>query len=192
MKLDPKVIGVIVLVLIVGAYFVFSGKDKGSDLQTEVSEIEEVLPESDIPTEPNTNGLTLREVKDLGAPKYCTFKQEANDSALVGEIYFSGENLYMSSQLSLPGAQADFKNFLVSDGEFSYSWLTGQEMGVKFAVKTNDPAFANDGYYVDGEADFGLSSISDAICQDWEVDEMQFELPEDVEFEEVVLDTSEL
>jgi len=188
-KSNGKIIGFVVLVLVILLlFFILRGKDINKNNILLENEQEEKLPESNIPTEPNTGGLSLRDLRDNGDSKYCSFTQESQGTNIVGEIYMNKGVIFLLSQLAIPGAQTNLQNFLISDGEFSYSWLSGQKEGVKFSAKTSDPELANDGYYINGEADFGLSQITDAICSDWEVDFSMFDLPKDVVFEEIEFD----
>lgn len=170
--MNVKIISIVVLVLALvggGAFFALSGSD---DTETSQS----TTPES------NSRRSSINGLLGLGQQLTCTYEyMDANGNASSGEAVIDGERMRGSFKVT-SGDETETSE-LLRDGETQYVWNDETKEGYQVAISvqqtdvddpTPDSNETAQGPDQDEQYDFD--------CQDWSVDETEFEVPGDVNF----------
>lgn len=178
------VIGIIVaLVVLLGGGYLFysySGMSMPEDSATETTSESAAMEDSMM-----SEGETFASVLAAGTNVQCAFTNKFNDTqSTSGHAYIAAGGEMVRADLKAPEDEGEESHMLRKDG-FTYLWGSMAPQGIKFPITEEDKGnFASQP---------GTSAPDTArfTCTPWIVDETIFELPEDVEFMELTLPTTE-
>lgn len=161
---------VLVLVVLVGGYFVFSNK------RTSTQE-----------TQTPDRKMSFSSFLESDNGSYvCTVNQSVGGTESDGTVYISGSNNLRKIKgefTSTVQGMTINTNFVMKDG-FSYTWSSAAPtMGFKVKVaevSTSNPNASTAGSYV-----FNSNQIGSYDCQEWSTEESKFALPSNIKFMEV-------
>ena len=165
------IILVILVAVVVGAYFVFGG-NKGA----ENGELGNANGEQ-------TTGKKMafsQFLKQGGAYK-CEVKQSMSDFENSGTMYVSGKNMRGEFSTVAEG-KTMISSFMSRDG-YSYTW-SSLTPGMGFKIKA-EAETSNEGADINGTYAWNADQIGDYNCENWVVDATKFELPKNVTFQEI-------
>jgi len=172
--MSKKLIGlIVVVVVIVGGYFVFSG-NKGA----ENGELGNTNDE-----QPTGKKMAFSQFLKQGGAYKCEVKQSMSDFENSGTMYVSGKNLRGEFSTVAEGKTMT-SSFISRDG-YSYTW-SSLAPGMGFKVKAVESAEASDANAnVSGTYAWSADQIGDYNCENWVVDATKFELPKNITFQEI-------
>ena len=170
--MSKKLIGLVILVaVVVGAYFVFGG-NKGAENEELGNENEE-----------QTSGkkMAFSEFLKQGGAYKCEVKQSMSDLENSGTMYVSGGNLRGEFSTVAEG-KTFLSSFLSRDG-YTYTW-SSMTPGMGFKIKA-EAETSDEGADINGTYAWSADQIGDYNCENWVVDATKFELPKNVTFQEI-------
>lgn len=184
--MSKTIIGVlVVMVIIVGGYFVMS-KDKIKDsaltenTETVNTGAEVTTKEAEQPTGKKMAFSQFIE-QDSGSYK-CEVKQYMSDFENSGTVYINKGNIRGDFSTVAEGRKID-SSFIQKDN-YTYNWSSeAPNMGVKVAVVTNTES--NTDAQMQGTYSWDAKQIGDYTCEEWIVDESKFSIPTSVTFTEI-------
>jgi len=172
--MSKKLIGlIVVVVVIVGGYFVFSD-NKGAENE-----------ELGNTNEEQTAGkkMAFSEFLKQGGAYKCEVKQSMGDFENSGTMYVSGKNL-RGEYSTVAEGKTMTSSFISRDG-YSYTWSSlAPGMGFKIKV-VEDTEAPNANVDVSGTSVWNANQIGDYNCENWNVDASKFELPKGITFTEI-------
>ena len=118
---------------------------------------------------------SLKDLIGLGQSQECTFSMSEGNS---GTVYIASGKMRGDFTTTSEG-QTTISHMLV-DGNTSYLWMEGQDMGYKFSV---DTSAQEQGETSQGSVD--LDQKADYSCKAWRADSSVLALPEGVEFKDM-------
>src|SRR3989344_2936863 len=150
---------IIAIVVVVGGYFLLTGK-KGA----------ENGPMNESQTEKK---VAFAEFVKQGGSYKCEIKNNINDAGSSGTVYVS-DGVVRGEFNTLTAGKMVTTYFLVRDG-FSYAWFsTDPTKGFKIKEDTS----------VSASSDWA-NQIGDYSCESWTADRVMFEVPASVAFQEI-------
>lgn len=155
-------LGLLVLVVAVGAYAVYQSSINGGVVR-DVEEIAERMGE--------------------GEPMRCTFAQDVDGVQNEGVSYVAGERM-RGDYVSYFGGQR-MESGMFTDGVTMYTWSESPMgvMGTMYRLDTHADDDEQDGNWWMREAEeFGFEEGVDYECEPWRVDESIFRVPDGIEF----------
>jgi len=132
-------------------------------------------------TTQNSNVMQKKSLKDLmglGISQECKFTDQTSGSS--GVVQTTGNKVYGEFTSSDSGQTV--LSHMISDGVNVYVWMEGQSQGIKMSEKSIDD-FSDAPDNQKGSVD--LNTQSDYKCGVWAVDNSVFDLPEDLEFQDL-------
>lgn len=153
-------IALVLVILLVGGYFVVKGKSKGLV----------IAPSQEESTSPSS----LKDLISKGIAQSCTYTNEGG----TGKIYVSGGKVRGDFETKME--EKVTKSHMIVDGSTSYLWGDGGQEGFKMTFDTSNTA--------SGDAETSLSGAFDASanmnykCSIWVVDSSMFAVPTTVKF----------
>lgn len=173
--MSKKIVGLIIVVLvIIGGYFVLSG-NKGTENEN-LGEVKE---------EGTGKKMAFSQFLKQGGAYKCEVKQYMNDFENSGTMYVDGKNLRGEFSTVAEGRTID-SSFISRDG-YTYNWSSMTPgMGFKMMTGENEET---PGANIDasGTYNWDAGQIGDYNCENWAVDSSKFEVPKDVVFQEILL-----
>jgi hypothetical protein len=165
------IILVILVAVVVGAYFVFGGSKEVKN--------EELGNTND--EQPSGKKMAFSQfLKQSGAYK-CEVKQYMSDFENSGTMYVSGKNMRGEFSTVAEGRTMT-SSFLSRDG-YSYTW-SSMTPGMGFKIKAETET-SNENADINGTYAWSADQIGDYNCENWVVDATKFELPKNVTFQEI-------
>lgn len=128
---------------------------------------------------------TFQEVLKLGTRLKCDFSSETEDGTISGTAYTDGSQMRQESTLE-QGEERIESNVIVKNEEV-YAWSSvqpGQGMKVSLAdVESRQEEQTSE----QEEADMspGMEQSFEYSCEKWNVDESKFQLPQDIDFQDM-------
>lgn len=184
--MSKTIIGVlVVMVIIVGGYFVAS-KNKIKD--SALTENTETVGTGVEVTTEETEQLAGKKMafsefikQDSGSYK-CEVKQYMSDFENSGTVYINKGNIRGDFSTVAEGQKMD-SSFIKKDN-YTYNWSSAApNMGVKIAVATNTESGTD--AQMQGTYSWNAEQIGDYTCEEWTVDESKFSIPTSVTFTEI-------
>jgi len=154
----------------VGAYFLMS---KGASSPTSVGQQTATSDEA-------STQKSLRDLIALGESQECSFSIGEESS---GTFYVASGK--MKGDFTSTSAGETTISHMLVEGQTSYIWIEGQDMGYKFSVdaSTQEQGQTN-------QANMDLDQKADYSCKPWRADSSAFALPGNVEFKDMAELTS--
>lgn len=171
-KVLYAVIAVIVLLLVGGAVFVMSTKNKPATTpSTTTGTVTNKVQE---PTKAGPK--SLKDLLTAGVPQKCTFKDVSDQVNMEGTSYIAGGKMRGDFSTTVEGKTSTGHS--IFDGKTSYVWMDGTSTGFKMEVDpsvTSTPESST-------QQGLDLNKTLDYSCGVWIVDQSLFNPPEDVTF----------
>lgn len=180
--MSKSIIYFILIILVGGAFFVFSKKDNEKEEVPEVedSQIEESSPmnESTESFEENTN---IFEIAKRGGDFKCEFEQSDQGVKSAGIAYISGGRIRgdFFTEVNMPefGVSNKIESYMISDGESVYTWTSLSKDGYKTDINEDSKKEDNENFEIDY-----TSENLDYKCESQDVDSSKFLLPTNITF----------
>lgn len=118
-------IGVLVVVLLVGASFYWSKDDTAEEASVMKTVNEEGMPATEIPEDRSMIG-SIKEAMSKGVALRCTYAVGEGEQAVQADVYVNGQSFKTTSSVNGVEMQA------LSDGKTQYMWMSGNKQGMKF------------------------------------------------------------
>ena len=165
---------VILGVVLVGGYFIISGKkdDNMEAVKNETVNEDQVA---------DTSGkkMAFSEFIKQGGSYKCEVKQAMSDFENNGTVYINGTNIRGDFSTVAEGKAMD-TTFISRDG-YSYTWSSLMpSTGFKMKIKTDASANADSQNY-----SWNAEQIGDYNCEAWTADESKFVIPTNINFKVV-------
>lgn len=116
----------------------------------------------------------------LGKEYSCTFAHtDTKGNETNGTVYISGKNMRGDFTMMMNGKET--QSHMIRKDDTNYMWTSAMPQGMMMKITAEDASvFGN----ADTQKNMGMSDTDpiDFSCDDWSVDESQFEPPEDVKF----------
>jgi hypothetical protein len=160
-------IGILLLLGGMGAYlFMSKGKSPAATpTQEQAASSESSTPKS------------LKDLIGLGTAQECLFSA---DEGSGGVVYVAGGKV--RGDFSTQNEGQTIISHMIVDGQTSYVWMEGQEMGYKF---TFDESTQTQDQGQTSQTAVDIDQKVDYNCKSWNSDPSMFTLPEDVEFSDM-------
>jgi hypothetical protein len=162
-------------------------RDKSANSATPVEEKEDE----------NEGGLFSGSLKDLmarGADTQCTWSSTNEGAKIGGTVYVSGTKFYQEFSSTDSKNGSELKSYILNDGTWIYQWSALSKVGTKMKMdevkklaeeaqkKISNDAIdkqdvENNNVNLDNEFDYN--------CQKWTVDVSRFQLPTDIQFNDL-------
>lgn len=165
------IILVILVAVVVGAYFVFGGSKEVKN--------EELGNTND--EQPSGKKMAFSQFLKQGGAYKCEVKQYMSDFENSGTMYISGQN--MRGEFSTVAEGKTMTSSFVSRDGYSYTW-SSMTPGMGFKIKA-EAETANEDTDINGTYAWSADQIGDYNCENWVVDATKFELPKNVTFQEI-------
>jgi hypothetical protein len=159
-------IGILLLIVGVGAYFFMSSR-LGSTTPT---------TQQTATSGESSAQKSLRDLIALGESQECLFSTSEESS---GTIYITSGKMRGDFSSTVEG-ETTISHMLVED-KTSYVWIEGQDMGYKFTH--DESADTQNGTATQQNVD--LDQKADYTCKPWVVDSSMFTLPQNIEFKDM-------
>lgn len=195
MSFMKKNLAYLVLLVFVSLTF-FSGciKDKTSSSQS--SQLKGVDQESDF--QDNSNIITtegekefvgsLEQLAKSGQPITCVWDDQ--ESQTSGKVFIDGKKSYVESKYQLAGKEK--RSALLTVNEYVHSWDLDSKTGFKMPMletkssTMNSPAVNDDEDFNQSElASELITAITNYRCKPWSPDQSYFQIPQDVNFQDL-------
>lgn len=164
---------IIVVVVILGGYFVFSG-NKG----IKIGELGNTNQEQQ-----TGKKMAFSQFLKQGGAYKCEVKQSMGDFENSGTMYFSGKN--MRGEFSAVAEGKTMTTSFISRDGYSYTWSSlTPSMGIKVKAVENTETPGTD-VNASGAYAWNADQIGDYNCENWVADAAKFELPKNVIFQEI-------
>lgn len=178
-KTTRVILGVIILLLlIVGAYFVFGKKSASSPLQSVKNQV----------TNMATGKRSLTDFFSMTGSQQCTFSDKTNTSS--GTLFVADGKMRGDFQSSNSGKTT--QTHMINDGTYIYYWTDGAKTGYKMSLATVKEQAAkitmapqNNSAGEEKTSSSGpvnMNQQADYSCQAWSADSSKFVIPQDVTF----------
>jgi len=178
-KTTKIIVGIIILlILIVGAYFVFGKKSASNSLQSVKNQV----------TTMATQKKSLSDFFSMTGSQQCTFSDKAKTSS--GTIYT--DNGKMRGDFQSTNSGKTMMTHMINDGTYIYYWTEGTKTGYKMSLATVKeqaakitmaPQNNNSGEEQSPTSGpVNMNQQADYSCQAWSADASKFVLPQDVTF----------
>lgn len=164
--------GLAVVVIALGAYFVFGSKNKPNDvlLKNEKTAVEEAQVKSE------NQAKSLKDLVMAGRPQKCSFSQVVENSESSGTYYISGKKV--RGDYNVKVSEQNVVGHMLLDGSTVYTWSDGQKEGFKMEI-TESP---NTESMNPEQKNVNIEQKLDYKCESWKADEEVFVLPKEVSF----------
>ena len=165
--MNAKVLAGIVagVVVLGGAYFFLSGGNEAS--VTVSSDSEESVKNR------------FAALVQSGQSYQCTFEYNDGENVSSGTVYMAGGAERLRGDFNVTDSAAGaMEVHMVRDGGYNYLWGSTMPQGIKMAVTNEETLF-------EGETNSPVNEDVDYECRPWNVDNDKFELPSDIEFQDM-------
>lgn len=170
------IIGLIIIAAI--ALFVFGGNDADDQDMTNDDMSSEEMTNDDMSNE----DVALQDLVQSGGSYQCTVRQVIAEVESDGEVYISGPRISAVYETQIAGAGSPvFTTNMISDGEYVYTW-SSQSLGFKTKVEQSSQT---DQIPTEGQVMFDFENVVDYDCDPWDPIESYFDIPTEVDFQEV-------
>lgn len=163
------IIGLVVIGL--GAWFVLGGgqtTNTGDNMDDSSMVSEESFSEN----------TTLDEIAARGGSWKCSVASTGPTADSTGVVYVAGDRVRADFTSEVPQL-GSVDSYMISDGEYVYSWSSAAPTGVKAMVSLGDGDESTD---TSGSETFDSGATLDYECAAWPTDESMFAVPTDVTF----------
>jgi hypothetical protein len=161
----------IILVVLVGGYFIISANKGGNDttmLNTESGENEQT-------TVTDGKKMAFSEFVKQGGSYKCDVKQAMSDFENSGTVYIDGANV--RGDFSTIAEGRTMETSFISKGGYSYMWSSAMNSGFKTKIQTETGA--------SGTYSWDADQIGDYNCESWAAEESKFSVPANITFKEM-------
>lgn len=160
------IIGILVLILLLGGYFLFGkpGNKSGSSSQSQTSG----APKS------------LKDLLTAGIAQKCTFSMDQDSAGQSGTTYIASGKL--RGDFSSQSEGKTIVTHMIVTGNTSYVWQEGEKEGFKSSFDTTGSVSATGSGSDSTTAALDFNKQGDYKCSAWVVDESMFTPPADVKF----------
>jgi hypothetical protein len=162
------VIGLLLLLGGVGAYL-FASKGKSPSTAT---------PQEQATSGESSAQRSLKDLLGLGTSQECLFSTEGSN----GVVYVAGGKVRGDFTTESEG-QTTISHMIV-DGQTSYVWMEGQQMGYKFSFDESAQVQDQDQGQT-SQATVDIDQKVDYNCKSWNTDPSMFTLPAGIEFSDM-------
>lgn len=164
--MQKQLIGFIVVVLIIiGGYFILGGNNEVKN--EEIGDISE--------EQSSGKKMAFSDFLKQGGAYKCEILQSMGDFTNNGTMYINGKTLRGEFSTVAEGRKMD-SSFISRDG-YAYTW-SSMTPGMGFKIKTEE----SDTNYTEA---WDASEVGDYNCENWVVDAGKFEIPKDINFQEI-------
>ena len=174
------------VILATAGFLIVRGAIKSDDMALEeAGEIPvATAPETESVEEASVFSGSAKELMARGGNNKCTFTQEVENSKSTGTVYISGQKLRgdFKSDVTAAGVNMSVESYMISDGEFMYTWSSMMPTG--FKVKIVDTS-ATATTAPSSQQSFDSNQKLEYSCVSWTPDESQFMLPATITFKEI-------
>lgn len=125
---------------------------------------------------------TIQEMAKKGKPYYCVYSMNYEGGEQEGEMYFSGKDK-MRGEVKMDLPQVGVVNsYFIKIGDTQYMWGDNQMSGIKMTITEEDEKRAQEQQIQQG---MNMDLKIDMKCKKWTVDESKFNLPSNVQFQDL-------
>ncbi len=174
--MNKLVYGIVALIFIVvvgvGAYFVVNRKapdTAGVPSEQPLVELKDAVGEG-------VETLSFKDIFTRKQNSICSFSDSETDS--VGTVFIGNGNAKIDFQSGSPDTVVS--HMILLNSEDAYMWIEGETQGIKtsFSEVSRFSATAEDN-------PLDINKAVDYECYPWDVDEDQFSLPEEIDFQDI-------
>ena len=171
---------VVILILIVGLYFVF-GKKSSNPLQSVQKSVQNKVAQM------TNQKMSLSDFFSLAGSKKCTFSDKTNNSS--GTVYIGNGEMRGDFQSTDNGKAT--ASHMINDGKYVYMWTDGQKSGYKMSTDivkkeaaqvTLSPDNSGSSETQPSSGPVNMNQQADYSCGGWSVDTSMFTLPQGITF----------
>lgn len=167
---------VIVVVLVIGGYFIF--KNRGANYAPVANNV--ITPGQEQTTTPAGGKMSFTDFLKGGAYK-CEITQNVNGSATSGTTYIDNGLIRADFSTKVQGMTIN-SNIIVRDG-YTYSWSSAYPGG--FKIKTDTTNTSTPGTSTPSSYSFNTAQIGDYHCDNWVSDPSKFTVPTNITFKDM-------
>lgn len=170
MVIKTVLIALAALIVVAGGLVWFGSKDDDSASQSgqETSDLNQMSSISEL----------LAQNQNL----MCTYSgTDEQGNANSGLVYLSDGRMSGNFSLRAPGEDA-IASRLINDGQHQYSWLEGEDEGVKISLEQIDVQSNGDTQSQEPASSVDQDQDYNFQCEEWSVDESRFSPPGDIDF----------
>jgi len=171
------VLGVVVAIVAVGAFYVMTGDGVGTGLRS----MEEITEGEATSAQDDESAAVTGSMQDLmarGGSWKCDFTHSTDAGDSTGTVYTSGGMVRGNFTTQVPQMGAVESHMIARDG-FVYTWSNMMPQGVKIPMASAEsPAQAQ------GQTNYYAQEL-DYNCVSWNADNALFEVPTSVTFMEL-------
>ena len=164
---------ILIIVLAIGAYFVFGNSSQNKTQTTDVATNAQRADESQSTTS------SIKSLLSGNKNVMCTVKYPP-DSGMNGEgtVYVSANKMRGDFIMMVNNQSTD--SHMISDGEYMYSWSSQAAQGTKIKMETIDKQQTGQ-----EKSNADINQQVDLNCSDWSVDDSKFTPPAEIKFTEL-------
>ncbi len=164
------------VIIVVGALF-FTNDNSSSPSIDKVSVNMESDDNYEFP-EDSLSDTSVSKLIETGENIKCEFSKNEPGVSMMGVFYISGKDKKVRGEFTLAGSGQVFKGSTIQRDGMVYTW--GSTQFGKFATKAKvGEKKKENGKSIDFDEEMGFN------CSEWKVDQSMFELPKDVNFEDI-------
>nr|MBP7859637.1 hypothetical protein [Patescibacteria group bacterium] len=175
-KIILAIATLLVLLLVGGGGFVFMSKKVVAPQNGQITPMEKTTKGEDT----NSISGTIYDLLNLGKSLKCTYDYNLDENKTSGTTYISGKK--MRGDFEIVMGETKIKNYMISDGDYFYSWADNSKTGTKMKINaTENPQQeqATENQNVNIKT---AQEKYDYKCENWIVDETMFQLPNGITF----------
>ena len=170
-KGSRAIIGIVVVIIVVGAVWAMANKSAPTN-----------SPADPDTKNTNTNAAKAQSLKALLAantPQECSFQTTVDTSTSEGKVYMARG--MMRGDFTLVSGDETFTSHMITKDGSVYSWVENMTTGFKTSIDAGTGANTENGQKEAVDMDQELNYD----CQPWSADASTFELPANVEFNDL-------
>ncbi len=153
--MNKIIIGILAVVIIIGAIFLFKPKSEVAPISEENSNV--------------TKGVSIKELLAENKSQKCTFKDATPAAENSGTVFFDKGEM-RGDFVSVTGDET-FNSHMILKGDSMYVWVDSESEGFQVKASTMNEANTLDNESPD------LDKKVDYRCEDWNADSNTFTLP---------------
>lgn len=168
-------IAVIVLVVLAGGWYVYSGKQSS------------IMPYTQNSSQGSSAGDKISgkfaDLLNAGKSMECTFSGETDGYKTSGTVFVAGKNMRGDFNSESKGKMMD--SHMIQNGEKIYSWTTEPKQGMMMKITKEDQARNQEEADSAANKPLDVDKNYDYNCKGWSGDQSKFQPPSDIEFQDL-------
>ena len=179
--MNYTVLIVVAIIALLGGGFLLGGGNTGTAPETAPTVTEEAQSEDEADQEevPSDFSGSLRELLALGRNVTCTVNQDDEEVSGTGTVYLSGGRVRADFDMTMKEGSGSMNGSSIQKDGMVYTWGTTPLGPFAAKVSASDKNSDND------DQGFDYDENLDFQCERWSVDESKFDLPTDVDFDDI-------